>query len=317
MGEKRQCELLLLRLVPHALRDDFMTVGVVVLEAGGEAGVGQQPSGISHQPSAISHQVERLEADETRAQHGPRFADVRFTRDWKRVECFAPEIEVEMLERLEAGVRGRLTEIRNRADLVRMLESEFGPVFEVGPVKALVAEDPAAEMVVLERDYLAPMQPVERVRRLGRMGIVTRMQNAFAEAGVLELLQRDLEMKEFTGENDPFRVDFGFRVDNHPSKPKSGLPGAPGVSLKMFQGLALNLSREPAVTLAYRYGRIQSGMRSRDEEALMTAIVSEEALRARGEVASGIAMLRANEVEVRGLGEMGEIAERVRGEVGG
>jgi hypothetical protein len=222
------------------------------------------------------------------------------------VECFAPEIEVEILERLEAGVRGRLKEIRNRADLLRMLESEFGAVFDVGPVKALVAEDPAAEMVVLERDYLAPGRagmpaPHER-GRMGRMGIVSRMQDAFAEAGVLEMLQRDLNMKEFTGENDPFRVDFGFRLAK---------------SLKMFQGLALNLSREPAVTLAYRYGRIQSGMRSRDEEALMTAIVSEEALRARGEVASGIAMLRANEVEVRSVGEMGEIAERVRGEVRG
>ncbi len=197
-----------------------MTVGVVVLEAGGE------------------------------------FSDVRFTRDWKRVECFAPEIEAEILERLEAGVRAGLKEIRNRADLLGMLESEFGAVFDVGPVKALVAEDPAAEMRALEEIYLAPTRagvPAPHERRLGRMGIVTRMQDAFAEAGILEMLQRDLDMKEFTGENDPFRVDFGFRV---------------GKSLKMFQGLALNLSREPAVTLAYRFGRIQSGMRSRDEEAL-------------------------------------------------
>jgi hypothetical protein len=144
------------------------------------------------------------------------------------------------------------------------------------------------------------MRPVERARRLGRMGIVGRMQDAFAEAGVLEMLQRDLDMKEFTGENDPFRVDFGFRV---------------GKSLKMFHGLALNLSREPAVTLAYRYARIQEGMRKRDEEGLMTAIISEEALGLRGEVGSGIAMLRANAVEVRGVGEMAEIAERVRREL--
>jgi Protein of unknown function (DUF3037) len=284
MGEKRQCEILLLRLVPHALRDDFMTVGVVVLEAEGKISAAGGEDG---------------------ADHVARFADVRFTRDWKRVECFAPEIEVEIVERLEAGVRGRLREIRNRADLLRMLESEFGAVFDVGPVKALVAEDLAAEMRVLEEIYLAPTRagvPAPHERRLGRMGIVTRMQDAFAEAGILEMLQRDLDMKEFTGENDPFRVDFGFRV---------------GKALKMFQGLALNLSREPAVTLAYRYGRIQSGMRGRGEEALMTAIVSEEALRARGEVASGIAMLRANEVEVRSVGEMGEIAERVRREVRG
>jgi hypothetical protein len=262
MAAKRQLELLLLRLVPHALRDDFMTVGVVVI--GGE------------------------------------FADVRFTRDWKRVECFAPEIELEHLERLEAVVRGGLKEIRGRADLLKLLEERFGPEFDVGPVKGIEALDPAAEMSVLTRDYLAPMQTVERARRLGRLGIVGRMEEAFADAGVLGLLQRDIEMKEFTGENDPFQVDFGFRVGN---------------SLKMFQGLALSLSREPAVTLAYRYARIQEGMRKRNQEALLTAIISEDAARKREEVASGIGMLKANEIRVRDVGEMAEIAEEVRREL--
>jgi Protein of unknown function (DUF3037) len=264
MAEKRQLELLLLRLVPHALRDDFITVGVVVLEPGGE------------------------------------FADARFTRDWKRVECFAPEIELEHLERLEAVVRGSLKEIRGRADLLMLLEERFGPEFDIGPVKAIEARDPVAEMQVLTRDYLAPMQPAERVRRMGRLGIVSRMQDAFADAGVLGLMQRDIEMKEFTGENDPFRVDFGFRV---------------GKSLKMFQALALSLSRDPAVTLAYRYARIQEGMRKRQEEALLTAVISEDATRKREEVASGMAMLKANEIEVRDVSEMAEIAEEVRREL--
>lgn len=264
MGDKRQLELYLLRVVPHPLRDDFMTVGVVLVEAGGE------------------------------------FADVRFTRDWKRVECFAPEIETELFEKLEAAVRGRLKEIRKREDLLRMVEEGFGPVFDVGPGKAVEALDPVAEMQVLARDYLDPMQTVERSRRLGRLGIVSRMQEAFADAGVLGLLQRDIEMKEFTGDNDPFRVDFGFRI---------------GKSLKMFQGLALNLSREPAVTLAYRYTRIQEGMRNRNDEALLTAIINEDAIRAKGEVASGIAMLKASEIEVRGVGEMAAIAEEVRQEL--
>jgi chorismate mutase len=279
MVEKRQFELLLLRLVPHALRDDFMTVGVVVLEPGDE----------SSSP-----------ASQTQAGRGPRFADVRFTRDWKRVECFAPDLELEIFEYLETAVRGGLKEMRRREDLVQLLEERFGTVFDVGPAKALVAADPAAEMRVLERDYLAPMQPVERARRLGRLGIVREMEKGFADAGVLELLQRDLDMKEFTGENDPFVVDFGFRV---------------GRSLKMFQGLALNLSRDPAVTLAYRYSRIQAGMRGRGEEALMTAVISADAMKARGEVASGIAMLKANEIGVRSLGEMGEIAAEVKKEI--
>ena len=72
------------------------------------------------------------------------------------------------------------------------------------------------------------------------------MSEAFEAAGVLEMMSRELDMREFTGEHDPFRVDFGFRT---------------GKSLRMFHALALNLSREPAVTLAYRYSKIQEGMR--------------------------------------------------------
>lgn len=263
MAEKRQFELYLLRLVPHALRDDFMTVGVVVVEPGGG------------------------------------FSDLRFTRDWKRVECFAPEIELEHLERLEAAVRAELNSIRGRGDLLKLLEDRFGAEFDVGPVKGIEASDPVAEMVVLDRDHLAPMQPVERARRMGRLGIVGRMEEAFADVGVLGLMQRDIVMTEFTGAHDPFQIDFGFRV---------------GTSVMMFHALALNLSREPAVTLAYRYARIQEGLRKRGESALLTAVVSEDAGR-REEVASGIGMLRANEILVRDVSEMATVADEVRREL--
>ena len=280
-NERRKCELYVVRVVPHALRGDAMTVGLVVVEPGGE------------------------------------FAEVRLTRDWKRVECFAPDLELEIFEYLETTIRAGLKEIKRREDLTLLLEERFGALFEVEAPKALVAVDPAAEMRILERDYLAAMQPAERARRMGRLGIVSRMQDAFAQAGVLEMLQRDIEMTEYTGENDPFRVDFGFRV---------------GKALKMFHGLALNLSREPAVTLAYRYGRMQDGLRKRGEEALLTAVISEEAMRGippnenrvgwgtgrtRGEVASGIGMLMASEIRVRAVEEMPEIAEEVRREVAG
>jgi Protein of unknown function (DUF3037) len=267
------------RLVPHALRDDFMTVGVVVLEPGEEFSI----SGENH------------------ADREPRFADLRIIRDWKRVECFAPDLEVGMFGHLEETIREQLKEIRGRDELVQLLESRFGAVFDVGPVKAMVATDPVAEMRVLERDYLSPLagptRALERARRMGRLGIAGRMQDAFAEAGVLGMLSRDLEMREYTGEHDPFRVDFGFRV---------------GRSLKMFHALALNMSREPAVTLAYRYSKIQVGMRARGDQALMTAVISEDAIRLKGELTSGVAMLRANEILVRDVAEVGEIAEETR-----
>ena len=67
--------------------------------------------------------------------------------------------------------------------------------------------------------------------------------------------------------------------------------------------------------MAYRYARIQDGMRKRGQEAMLTAIVSEDAARRREEVASGMGMLRANEIVVRDVGEMAEIAGEVRREL--
>jgi len=126
------------------------------------------------------------------------------------------------------------------------------------------------------------------------------MEEAFRSAGILGLLQRDIDMAEFTGKNDPFGVDFGYRVGN---------------SLKMFHALALNLSREPAVTLAYRYARIQDGMRKGGQDAMLTAVISQDAMRRREEVASGIGMLRANEIAVRDIADIAEIADEVRREL--
>jgi len=314
MTEKRQFEVLLVRLVPHALRDDFITVGVAVVESSAQAAAD------SHQLSALSRQAAASGDREARA----RFVDFRVTRDWKRIACFAPDFEIEVLEELERVVRGGIGEIAgaelrsavptselpgdgvsSRERLLALLDRNFGTVFDVGPVKAMVARDPAAEMRVLERDYLEVMAETDRgrgrARYAGRIAIVGRMSDAFAAAGVLEMLARDLDMREFTGEHDPFRVDFGFRV---------------GKTLKMFQALALNVSREPAVTLAYRYGRIQAGMRGRGEEAAMTAIISDEAARVQREAASGVAMLRANEISVRPVGEMRGIAEEAKLEIG-
>ena len=267
MAEKRQFELLIVRLFPHVLRSECVNVGVLLVEPAGG------------------------------------FCDVRFTKDWKRLECFAPNLEMEILEHLESRVRARLKEIKGREQLVQLLDENFGAMFDVEPVKALLAENPAAEMRVLERDYLEPMEAVERGRRArqtGRIAIVRKIENGLADAGVLEMVMRDLDMTEFTGKDDAFHVDFGYRV---------------GRSVKMLQALALSVSRDPAVALAFRFTKIQEGMRKRGDEALMTAVVSEEALRSKSDVSSGIAMLRKSEVAVRGAGEMAEIAGEAKREL--
>ena len=85
MADKRQLELYLLRFLPHALRDDFVTVGLLLVESDGG------------------------------------FAEVRFTRDWRMLQCVAPDVELEWFEMVESEIRKRLGSLRRREDLMQLM----------------------------------------------------------------------------------------------------------------------------------------------------------------------------------------------------
>jgi hypothetical protein len=64
MADRRQLEFFLLRYVPDAVKNEFVNIGLVMVEPGA---------------------------------NGDGFADVRFTRDWRRVRCLDPQADVDML----------------------------------------------------------------------------------------------------------------------------------------------------------------------------------------------------------------------------
>jgi len=270
MADKRQLEMYLLRFLPHALRDDFVTVGLLLLES-----------------------------------HGG-FAEVRFTRDWRMLQCVAPDVELEWFEMVESEIRGKLGSLRRREDLMQLINGRFGTMIDVAPTKAVLTEDPAKEMEVLTSMYLVAMERGERTQlRTGRVAIVSTMKEAFTEAGVLELMQRDLDVMKYTGQGDPFRIDFGYRV---------------GSAVKMFHAVSVAANVDQALALAYRYSRVEVGMRLEQLQGSLTAVVD------LGMVEQGMAlpeekqrfaigMLEQNSVRVRAVGEMAEIAGEVRREL--
>jgi chorismate mutase len=265
MAEKRQLELYLLRFLPHVLRDDFVTVGVLLLESDGG------------------------------------FAEVRVTRDWKMLQCVAPEVELEWFEMVENEIRGRLGSLRRREDLMQMMNERFGTMIDVAPAKAVLTEDPAKEMEVLTSMYLVPMERGERTQqRTGRVAIVSTMREAFIEAGVLELIQRDLDVVKYTGQGDPFRIDFGYRV---------------GSAVKMFHAVSVAANVDQALALAYRYSRVDAGMRQEQLQASLTAVVDEGMALQEEKTRFAIGILEQNSVRVRAVGEVAEIAGEVRGEL--
>ncbi len=265
MAERRQLELHLLRFLPHALRDDFVTVGLLLLESDGG------------------------------------FAEVRFTRDWKMLQCVAPEVELEWFEMVEREIRGKLESLRRREDLMQLMNERFGTMIDVAPAKAVLTEDPAKEMEVLTSMYLVPMGGGDRAQqRTGRVAIVSTMKEAFTNAGVLELMQRDLDVVKYTGQGDPFRIDFGYRV---------------GSAVKMFHAVSVAANVDQALALAYRYSRVDAGMRQEQLQASLTAVVDQEMALREEKTRFAIGMLEQNSVRVRTVGEMAEIAGEVRREL--
>jgi chorismate mutase len=262
MAEKRQLELYLLRFLPHALRDDFVTVGLLLLES--DAG----------------------------------FAEVRFTSDWRMLQCVAPDVELEWFEMVESEIRGRLGSLRRREDLMQLMSERFGTMIDVAPTKAVLTEDPAKEMEVLTSIYLVPMERGERAQpRTGRVAIVSIMKETFATAGVLELIQRDLDVEKYTGQGDPFRIDFGYRV---------------GSAVKMFHAVSVAANVDQALALAYRYSRVEAGMRQERLQASLTAVVDQGRALQEERTRFAIGMLEQTSVRVRSVEEMAEMAGEVR-----
>jgi hypothetical protein len=264
MAKKRQLELYLLRFLPHALRDDFVTVGLLLLES--DAG----------------------------------FAEVRLTRDVRMLQCVAPDVELEWFAMVESEIRSRLGSLRRREDLMHLVSEKFGTVLDVAPAKAVLTEDPAKEMEVLTSMYLLPLERGERVQQpSGRVAIVSAMTEAFTNAGVLESLLTDLDVAQYTGPGDPFRIDFGYRI---------------GSVLKTFHAVSLKASanQTQALALAYRYPRMQAGLEKERVQASMTAVVDLAAGLRDERTRFAIGMMEENSVRVRMVGEMAEIADEVR-----
>ena len=201
MAEKRQLELYLLRFLPHALRDDFVTVGLLLLESDGG------------------------------------FAEVRFTRDWKMLQCVAPDVELEWFEMVESEIRGKLGSLRaarrSDADDEREIrDDDRGGSDEGGADGGSGERDGSADFDVPGSDGTRQKRAQQRT---GRVAIVSTMKEAFAEAGVLELMQRDLDVVKYTGPGDPFRIDFGYRV---------------GSAVKMFHAVSVAANVDQALALA-------------------------------------------------------------------
>ena len=179
MAASRQLEFFLLRYVPDAVKDEFVNIGVVLVESGASE---------------------------------PSFGDVRFTRDWRRVKCLDPEADVEMLEALEQDLRSRLGEAAGRERILHVLKDSFSGSLQLSPGKACLADSPQEELGKLAAMYLEPRPREGEAREAaGRQFIVNRMRDAFEQAGVWKLMRKRIAVAQYTRPGDPLKIDCGYR----------------------------------------------------------------------------------------------------------
>src|SRR5437868_4158234 len=172
MADLRKCEFFLLRDVPDAVKDEFVNIGVLVLDANG--------------------------ADAEQRQ--PPFAQVRFTDDWSRVRCIDPEADIEVLEGFGEAVRTELSRgHEGRESLLKRLNDSFSNLIQIAPAQAFLTESPQQEVEVLSKLYLQSLpRKTERERRAGsRARIVTQMRDAFEAVGVWRLMWKKIAASDY------------------------------------------------------------------------------------------------------------------------
>jgi hypothetical protein len=185
MDDKRQIEFFLLRYVPNVAREEFVNVGLVMTETGGDGG---------------------------------GFAGIHFTTDWRRARCLDPSIDVEMLEALGREMTERLRDVQHGSLLMHELMDSYSNTLQLSPIRRSVAENPAEEL----KDLVQKLVEIPTIwspektnpRTTGRRWIYSGMSEAFRSAGVWDFLIKDLAASEYTNPADDFAFDLAYPLGN-------------------------------------------------------------------------------------------------------
>jgi len=177
MADLKKLEFFLLRYVPIAVREEFVNVGLILMEAD-HAG----------------------------------FAEVRFAPDWRAAERIDPQVDTEKLEAIARHARKQFQNPETRAAFVKKMEDSFSNLIQLSPMSACLAEDPAKEIEALSSFYFKVIhQPAQRAPS-GRNRIWQQMRAAFEQEGILGSLMTDVALEQYTQPGDPLRLDFAYRV---------------------------------------------------------------------------------------------------------
>jgi hypothetical protein len=270
---RRACEFRLLRYVPDAVRNEYVHIGVILREAGSREA-----------------------------------AEVRFTRDWRRVRCLDPEADTALLEGMEGELRRRF-QAEPDGRLMQLLSEALSLNVQMTEPKAYLAESLPAGMEELMRLYVEPRFRGRIERLSGRAGIQAKMRGEFERAGVWDLLRKRIAASEYTRAGDPLRIDVGYR---------------PNGMIRMFHAVSLEPGVEMAKVLAFSAAGLRAGVERVEKAHLELTAVIEPAARlgATDEEPErlemyrfGVETMEEHQIRVLTTSDLGRVAETARREL--
>ncbi len=120
MADKREVEFFVLRYVPNAVRQEFINIGILMVEVDANRKV---------------------------------LAEVRFAKDWRRLQRLDPEADVDVLEALLREIRAEVGQFRDPTMLLERMEDSFSNVIQLSGPLPVVAET-AADIDTLASTFL-------------------------------------------------------------------------------------------------------------------------------------------------------------------
>jgi hypothetical protein len=270
--QRRACEFQLLRYVPDAVRNEYVHIGVILRE------------------------------------QGSPHAEVRFTRDWRRVHCLDPHADTALLEGMESELRRRF-EVEPEGKLKRILEESLSLNVQMTEPKAYLAETLPAGMEELMKLYVEPPVRERSARLSGRAAIHARMRAEFEHARVWDLMRKRISVSEYTRPGDPLRIDAGYR---------------PNGLIRMFHAVSFDPGLEMAKVLAFSAAKLRAGVERAEKAQLELTAVIEPAAKVgatdeepeRLELYRfGVETMEEQQIRVLTTSDMGRVAETARREL--
>lgn len=267
-ADRKPCEFSLIRYVPDPVKSEFVNIGVLLREL-----------------------------DE------PHRTELRFTRDWARVQCMDPQADVAMLESLEREVRERLP---LSADLLPRLQDSFSTMVQVTQPKGCLVETFMRQLEHLMTIYVEAYKMPRDRQRSARPSIFSEMRRQFEHEGVWNLMQTRIAASRYTRRGDSLRIDCGYRTNG---------------TVKMFQAVSLMDDAEAAKGLAFSAAFLRDGVQRIDGATLQLAAFIEP-IRDAGDdqdlleqYAFGRDVMQLNGINVLTVSDIGRIATAARSEL--